>query len=528
MLATKAYLHYWFVHSGIEVTNFNDAKAQAIKKLSSLYQQRQQHMVNQSGDADEMLKIYEDMVQGEIAGQKLSNAIQSMFTNRVTSGSDAGAGNSFAQIALWSPKMKKAKSAEGRRLSKKLANDLEDIINNTQGLLDDLENTLRVNYPAAYTYALTTMCQEKYGNFSANSKKAARSLVQRTLSEGGGIEWVDVSSVQGDALALAKDYVRLKQRLEALRVLNGPKTGYADSAKGEFSARIIGKIGGTLNNVTGRTEELAVCAAAGALLERESQLGKRLPGIDAFAGVTGSGGFVSCQTVSRPSPDFMELVHAAEGKNSASFNKNDVTVIYSINQVLTTLGMSIKTSSLSSSGKKKVKKQLTKVQDTTLASVLNAAKGKDGVFSDFMTYNLAAGHTKSEVSSLQASGVYTMWKSYVDYAIALNIVDYIAGDGSLYSNNILLIANGNVYSMGEVFAQLEQNFDAISRTGSGAFKAARFTEQNVWIGPTVGVHRNQASALARSNQVMSNLESTFQSIRIQIKLDIGALALTSL
>lgn len=531
MLATTTYLHYWFAHTGIDIRNFNAAKQQALKNIVPDYQKRQMSVINRNVNADEMLKIYEDMKQGKILGQSLSKEIGRMYSQnnsqKVTSGSDTGIGYSFAQIALWSPKMKKKKSEEGIQLAKKLVNELGIIIDNTQVLLDDLSETLRINYPNAYEYALETMCEKQYGNFSTRGAAAGRKLVEETLSEGGGIKWVK-TSLEGDELALAKDYVRLKQRLEALRVLNGTQTGYADITKGTFSSKIIGKIGGTLNNVSGRTEEIALCSAAGALLEREGQLAKMLPKGEAFASVTGSSKFLSCQMTSKQSSEFKELLKIAEEGNSATFSKNDVTVVYSSRGVITTFGISAKISNASSRTKTGNKPPI-KIHETSLATVLNLAKGKDGsVFTDFMTYNLAASNAKSDIPALNYSGVYTMWKDYVDYAIALNVLDYLAGDGSLYSNNILLIANGRVYSIEQVLQEIAKNPSAISRAGKGAFAAKRFTEYNKWEGTVIGAHRNDQQAKQRSDQAISSLESVFQSIKIQIKLDLNSLILTSL
>lgn len=528
MIAATTYLHYWFVHSNIEIQNFNAAKETALQSMSSKYSKRQTNMINSNVNADEMLKIYEDMKQGNILGQSLSKQIGEAYSQRLTSGSDAGIGYSFAQIGLWNAKMKKRKSQEGLELAKKLVDELGTIINNTQNLLDDLANTLEKNYPAAHDYALKIMCEGQYGNFSTRGATAGKKLVQDTLSDGGGIKWV-TTSLAGDELALAKDYVRLKQRLEALKVLNGTQTGYADITKGEYSSRIIGKIGGTLNNVSGRTEEIALCAAAGALLEVEGQLAKMLPKGEAFAGVTGGGGFLSVQMTEKQSAEFKELLYSTEKGNQASFNKNDVTIVYSSGGVITTFGISSKVSNASS--KTKSGKAPIKIHDTSLASILNLAKSKDGsTFTDFMTYNLAAGNTNSDISDLKApSGVYTMWKSYVDYAIALNTLDYLAGDASLYSNNVLLIANGNVYSIEQVLQQIGKNPTALSRAGKGAFSAQRFVSYNTWVGAnTPGVHRNEQQANQRSESVISDLESAFQAVKIQIKLDLDSLILTSL
>lgn len=528
MIAATAYLHYWFVHSNIEIQNFNTAKEAVLQKMSSQYGKRQTSIINRNTNADEMLKIYEDMKQGNILGQSLSQEIGQAYSQRLTSGSDTGIGYSFAQIGLWNSKMKKQKNKEGLELAKKLVNELGTIIKNTQDLLDDLANTLEKNYPIAHDYALKVMCEGQYGNFFTRGAAAGRKLVQDTLSEGGGIKWI-TTSLTGDELALAKDYVRLKQRLEALKVLSGTQTGYADITKGEFSSKIIGKIGGTLNNVSGRTEEIALCAAAGALLETEGQLAKMLPKGEAFAGVTGGGGFLSVQTTEKQSAEFKDLLNSVEKGNQATFNKNDVSIVYSSGGVITAFGISAKVSNASS--KTKSGKAPIKIHDTSLASILNLAKTKDGsTFTDFMTYNLAAGNTNSDVSELKApSGVYAMWKSYVDYAIALNTLDYLAGDASLYSNNVLLIANGNVYSIDQVLQQIGKNPSALSRAGKGAFAAQRFVSYNTWVGAaTPGTHRNEQQANQRSENVISTLESVFQSIKIQIKLDLDSLILTSL
>lgn len=53
----------------------------------------------------------------------------------------------------------------------------------------------------------------------------------------------------------------------------------------------------------------------------------------------------------------------------------------------------------------------------------------------------------------------------VDYAVTINFLDYLAGNGSLNNNNLILIANRKIYSIQKILMGVTRNPDAIIYTG---------------------------------------------------------------
>lgn len=121
-------------------------------------------------------------------------------------------------------------------------------------------------------------------------------------------------------------------------------------------------------------------------------------------------------------------------------------------------------------------------------------------------------------------------KSYVDYAVALNFMDFLAGDGSLYSNNVLLVSKGKVYSIPTLLSALgdAQNFSAI--TYEGGKPSGRYHSENVWI-PKPNTKnpeksdRDREKAQERSEDVKKKLDTKFSQVQMKIKLDIAKIAL---
>ena len=524
MNAADTYVHFWFDNSNIAIQSFNAQKEKAYSQMSKKFNKRQNNLRKANPEAaDKMLEIYNDMKEGNILGQPLEETIAKMNSKgSFTSANIAtSSGLSFHQLGLISASAKKDKIEIGLTKAKELVDELGNIIGNTNDLLSELDKTLTTNYPKARDYALQILEANK--NFDTSGTAAARALVQDVLSK--NLTWIDpIESLDADEVALAKDYVRLSQRIAALEVLKGPTTGYSQVEKGNIISEISGKIGGTLSNVGGRLQEIVVAAAANSLLHKEGEMFQNIKNITPpFAAVTGSDG-LSVNIKTELDPEFLAMVNDAEKANSSAFNKNDVTLYFSKDKVLLTFGISVKTSNVQN--RTKHAGEQIKVHQTTLARLLELASQKDsGTFQPYMWYNIAAGK-----QSKKETGLSAMWKSYVDYAVALNFMDFLAGDGSLYSNNVLLVSKGKVYSIPTLLSALgdAQNFSAI--TYEGGKPSGRYHSENVWIPKPNAKNpeksdRDKEKAQERSEDVKKKLDTKFSQIQMSIKLDIAKIAL---
>ena len=53
----------------------------------------------------------------------------------------------------------------------------------------------------------------------------------------------------------------------------------------------------------------------------------------------------------------------------------------------------------------------------------------------------------------------------IDYGVAINFLDYLAGTGITNNNNLIMIVNRKVYSIQEVLQKVAENPDLIQYTG---------------------------------------------------------------
>lgn len=545
MNAVDHYVHYSFSNAGIEVVNFATQKQEALEEtLNTFIRRNNDRYNNPNKDARDMLEIYNELSEGKILGGKLSEELQKTMNQSTTSDSSAGGkdGASFQQIALMAPDMLKKKHSDGFALAQKLCDQLGDIIGEQQKLLDDLDKTLRENYPKARDWALKEIADR--GSSSPSTQKAAREIVQDALHKNEF--WIQpTENIDGSGKKLADSYLRLWQRLNALEILQGDnpsvaKTNYTTTMKGKFAAELIGKMGGTWSNVGGELSEVAVDAAAGALLEGNKELFQNLPNEIIFGhAITGSSG-LTVESKAKLDPRLQKIVSSAES-SKGTFNKNDVTIFYSKDGVLATYGISVKTSNASS--KTKNGRAPIKIHQPTLAALLRLVRTKDdNPLSEYQVYNLAAGNNKKddpEFADEDVKGLDAMWRSYIDYAVARCFVDLLAGDNSLYSNSALLVANGEVYKMEEIFGAIPNSPKALSLTANGAKRTGRFKYLNTWSDAIKEYRSKEAEEAnirirstregqARSKKLVADLNSAFSKIQMQVKLDIGMLNLRKL
>lgn len=545
------YIHYWFANSGIPIQDYSAQKTIALQNARKVYDARQKNRINQAtkgnnATANKMLELYDDLLEGNILGQSLESKLAEIMSQKTivpTAAAKAATINgitySFAQLGSLSDKIKEQLYQQGFRKTSELASSLGEIIPNIESIADDILQTLSTEYKKAYKYAID--CVAKNGLDSLpTSQRGARKLVQETLAKGSGVQWIDSSDLTANELSLAKAYVRLKKRINALKMLNlnGGLANYTVSNTEKMIGVLIGKTGGTLNNAAAATHELAVGAAAGALLQRELEIGDRFKNIvDAsISGVTGgarSGIHIEKQKDESPEMKILRQKIDFMNKNSGSFNKNDVTVVYSIDGVVLDFGISAKTTAITRFSNSSKKKNIT-IHDTTLMRIFEDARrnslGSLEVFSEYNIFNIASSQSKNEnVEDYNISGLTRMWRSLADYAIALNFVDYLAGDGSAYSNSVLMVVNNKIFTIPQVIDEIIGNPTALSRNvyesiSGGVFN--RLEKQNIWVGGKVGERRNQKDAKTRSDATERNLTAAFNATKIKIRIDLANLMLT--
>ena len=522
MIAAENYIHYYFQNSNIAIANYQDSKAINLGKNYKRFQARYNSSLPNSNPAvNEMIQLYSEM----LFDNSLEKELQNIESNGVVTGSaKAGTmGKSLLGIADYLKNGTVANSVIIKQKAEELINDLGNIIKDIDSYIKELDNVLKKDYPNARKCAFKIL--EANNKFSSNglSKAASKRLVDDALNK--NMTLIDLGDFSDSDIALAKDYVRLKQRVEALRTLNNNKGLYSTSKTGRIIGTLVGKIGGTFSGVSGALEEIVVAKAANEILKK---VGKEFidleRDIEMVSVVTGSGD-ISIETKNKKMSEALkELINSAEANDSSSFNKNDVSLIVRDGQVIAIFGISVKKTNVSSGKDGVVKKNIT-VQTTSLKAALDKAKAEMRL-TDWYIYNVASGHVNNEEGDSFSqyktmTGVYRMWSNLVKNAIYLNFLDYLVGEGGLYSNSLLLIVNRQVYSMDSILENVTPEAISIS----GGLDRNKFVPVNKWVGKQAGSYRNPQEAMIRSNTLGGELDRAFSSTIVKVKLNLAMLAL---
>lgn len=522
MIVADNYIHYYFQDSGIAIANYSDSKAKALASNYKRFKDRYSSISN-NPNAQEMINLYQQMANGE-----LEKELQSINdTGVVTGAGKVGSNNmSMLSISRYLNNSVSANSSIIREKAQNLINDLSSIIKNIDSYIEDFYSILEKNYPKAKKYALNILAANN--NFSGDglTKTASRKLVDDALNK--NMVLIDNNDCNESESYLAMDYVRLKQRVEALRTLKSNPNLYSTSKTGKIIGTLVGKIGGTFSDASGRLEEIIVAKAANEVIKK---VGKSFNGVfsnkEAFAAITGSGDISIEIKNENMSPDLAEIIKGAEANDSSNFNKNDVSLVIRDGNIVLIVGISVKKtlSGGSNNSIDSISRKNISVQTTSLKAVLDKAKSQMRL-SDWYIYNVASGHVNKEdgdsFSNYKATtGIHTMWRDMVKNAVYLNFLDYLVGEGGIYSNSALLIANRQVYTMDSILQAVTPESISIS----GGLDRNKFVKINEWVGSRPGSSRNQAQAMERSSSLGGRLDSSFASTIVKVKLNLTSLAL---
>lgn len=539
------YLHYWYKHYDDAETylnkDYNAMKSRVLlEQLNNFKTLRKNDMIYATSDenADKALQILEDFgitadgTLGGIIQSKLEN-VEPMYTSSANSGFVMnGESYSYQQIgyAFGSDKPEAQKTASA--IAQTIGDQLGEIISTAQSILDEIADTLRENYPRYWKYA------------KDNAKKITGDVGLGLTSGVQFIEWPTRYGIK-PAKYLAQDYMRIKNRIEALKTFEGRESYSASD--GQIIGKLVGKIGGSFSNAGGQCLEIV---AKQVYNKSRSLMKQRLPEITGdnnaytIAGVDGGDTGISIRKNLYMSQDLKNWLDEQNTKDAGTYNKNDVTIVYNSDGVIISFGMSVKNAKVDKVTGKVIGN--IKLQDmSTLADVLEKVYNR-GIPKNAVI-NIAGGLNRVIYEGESASSyikkddkryrgdqteksLSQAWRDIVDYGVALNFLDFLVGDNTVGSNNLLMVINNKIYPMEEMIMQVV-NAAASSEDGlgpidySGGKRRDVFYKKNIWVGKKVGEHRNPVQAAERSVTAISDIEQTFQQTKMTIKLQTSLMSL---
>lgn len=532
---TAGYLHYWYsdFDEDIDEGQLNELKRNTlITQLAEFNTVRKAAMTSRSKNADKALQMLEDFGNnnGELGGKmgEILSGISSNISGAANSGVAVnGSELSFHQLGLAANRYKTAESEEEKAsaaaLVLEIGEQLASIITQANSILDDLGSTLRNNYRNYYDYAIQTWKDRK-------ATATATTLIPTALQSGVHyIKW-DGSHLNNSAgQQLAQDYLRIQARVAALETFLG---GEITVKEANVIAQLAGKIGGTLSNAGGALIEIADAQAINKYKRQLKPLFTESKKAFLKAAVTGgSAPGIHVKTSYRTDEKFRRWLEELDKEEAGSYNKNDVTILFNDNEVALTIGLTVKNYNAKASS---LTERTIKIQDSTpllniLAKVVNTSS-----ITENQIYNIAAGWQEGGEEGMDSrwtdakdktyeGSLQDKWRSLIDYAVAANFLDFLAGDGSLGSNNLVLIINGEIFNIGDIIQMVQQDPDKYIKS-QGGMQRFRFYRQNTWVGNKPGQLRNTEQAYERSNKVKSALTSDFSSIKIITRLQMGLIA----
>lgn len=509
------YLHYWFYNytNGLSVSDYEQAKKIALREQKRLFKERYKNIVNGDTKYEKNIKqLFIDMYEDKRLEKRFQECIDQVKPLK-TSGSTIsvnGSDVSFYQLG------KKSQDAV-KAMSEDLVNGLSSIITESEKIVDEL-----YSYIAQYKNSIIIKAITDYAN-SMDKAGKEDALDDQILKNAkiSGKKWIKIPDNVNSYLAqAAQDYIRLKNRVEALKVLQG-RINAGDLSKDNIDLIYIltGKIGGSISNAFGKLYEVSVSAG---INSAETLAKKALKKLHLNIKATPVG------------MDFTEdkkIDEMSENNLFYKYQKDDVKIEISNSSVEFSFGIVIKNSnSKKYFNENGLFKGTIKLEDeTNLYTLLLRAYEKDMVIFDTQRlYNIAGGvqDSQSEYNRISNDKVATEWKNMVKYAAVLNFLDFLAGNGLSGNNSIFLIIGKKVYSISSILDRVIQNTDAIQV--SGGLQRFRFynLNKNAWKGNKgIGNSRNIEQGEQRSEEVVKKITDEFHSIHVTTKLNMGLLNL---
>lgn len=533
-MTTAGYLHYWYSDFGDDINEqqLNELKRSTlISQLAEFNTTRKAAMASGSENADKALQLLEDFGnnEGQLGGKM--GEILSGLTSNISGAANSGVAVdgselSFHQLGLAASRYKKAETeeekADAAALVLEIGEQVASIIKEANDIIDDLGSTLRKNYPNYFKYAFEASNRIK-------ENPVATTLVPTALQSGVHyIKWEDTTLKNGNSTGqqLAQDYVRLQARVAALQTYLG---GEITIKEANVITKLAGKIGGTLSNAGGALIEVADAQAINKYQKQLKPLFTEAEKAFLKAVVTGgSEGGVHVKTNYRTDEKFKQWLDKLDKQQAGTYNKNDVTILFNDNEVALTIGLTVK----NYNAKTPISERTIKIQDSTpLLTILSKAINSSSI-SEEQVYNIAAGWQKDGEEGVESGwadakeykgSLQNKWKALVDYSVAANFLDFLAGDGSLGSNNLALVINGELFSIGDIIEMVQQDPDKYIKSEGGR-KRYRFYQENKYVGNKPGYRRNMIQATERSERVKSTLTSDFASIKVTARLQMSLIA----
>lgn len=531
-MTTAGYLHYWYSDFGddIDEQQLNELKRSTlISQLAEFNTTRKAAMASGSENADKALQLLEDFGnnEGQLGGKM--GEILSGLTSNISGAANSGVAIdgselSFHQLGLAASRYKKAETeeekADAAALVLEIGEQVAAIIKEANDIIDDLGSTLRKNYPNYFYYAMD-IWKKKKETFTATT------IVPTALQSGiHYIKWDETQLRNSTGQQLAQDYVRLQARVAALQTFLG---GEITIKEANVIAKLAGKIGGTLSNAGGALIEVADAQAINKYKRQLKPLFTEAEKAFLKAVVTGgSEGGVHVKTNYRTDEKFKQWLDKLDKQQAGTYNKNDVTILFNDSEVALTIGLTVK----NYNAKTPISERTIKIQDSTpLLTILSKAINSSSI-SEEQVYNIAAGWQKDGEEGVESGwadakkydgSLQNKWKALVDYSVAANFLDFLAGDGSLGSNNLVLVINGELFSIGDIIEIVQQDPNKYIKSEGGR-KRFRFYQENKYVGNKPGYRRNMIQATERSERVKSTLTSDFASIKVTTRLQMGLIA----
>ena len=495
------YLHYHFSNSGYEVQDFSSQKNLALRRQYAAFTDRQRLMID--GDALEGFHILDDISSGQIIGNELENEIANLFNGNgglPTAASNSGLGDrSYGQLGAT------IRSGQTRGLATELINSAGECQEKLDEALKQITSILEAAYPDFVELALNAADK-------AINSYTYQEIIQKFVTS--GYNFVEVpSNIDKSYNNIIQSVAKIRIAIDAIPMLNSSSTSakgitvthshskaHGVSNKSELIAIFFGKVGGILSGLSGSVEEIAVGHGLEGCIKKA---GEEFSKTKAYF----VGGKIQ-QWDSKIEED--ANVELATG----TYNKNDVTLVITKDKVILTFGASVKTTKKTNETGIPID---IKLHDGT--NLLEALKKVQGEISAHYIYNLAGGLQKTGEASLQQG-----WRSLVDYAVALNFMDYLVGKGFANNNNLILVANRKIYSMKEILMGIADHPEAIEYSGGKMrYPFWQLNEAN-WIDADSEIDVETAAEY-RSAKTTLDITNKFMQTKMTISLNL-ALALS--
>lgn len=521
----------------------NDAASS--KSVQDAVQVLQDIGVTQNSVGDNLVKTFQNY---------LSQKSQALITSGSYSGFTTSTGQdmSFQGIANL--------SEESEKLNE-LATNLDAVIQQIKEILANIYSIIEKNYSAEEMSLInaamkTTLPDDKVLTMALNSsrKEIASVLIPSDAQQelAAGI----LAGKTGNS-KLAQAVIKIKEQVDALEMLkNGKKVPGEKTSDPKLSIQsLIGKIGGTLSDVSSVMSEEAVRLASQLALQDEDTLAalEKVIGPEVVQKVltTGDpGDFVKVQAELKEDPNFQKLISESEKYLNERFNKNDVTAFISNKEISIDFGINVKGSARASKNGKAKFHNLKLEQETPLLKMFETLASYDSGVSENAIYKFAGGAIslsgkevpkkkqsslikKTQAAGLKKDAATEAWQSLVEYAEISYFLTALAGEGGSLNNSLFFVYNETIYPVSKVLSGVAQYFDKISFSakatkgsgvGNGGSSRESFAKANVFVSAEQG-EKEESAAQRRSEALYSDLTSRFQAVKVTTFLNTELLSL---